>query len=615
MNTDSALRQLANGEAIQIMDPAVPGQHRLAWGLAGAVATVILLFRLGAGAVIERGDGVAHYTIARWSWKHPGLLLDHWGKPLFTLLASPFAQLGHIGPALFNVIVALVTMLLSIRMVARYGRFGTLLYPLFLASASHYVLMVMAGMTEPLFGLLTIITIHFCLEERPNVAATIASLTPFSRPEFIAFVPCVILWLAYREQWKALPWLGAGTLVYALAGWLLLGDALWYLHNDPYGNGPSMYGHGDPWTFIRQLDDVTGRPLMVMAAAGLLAIPYLIVREGARRIAPLMLLCVLPTFLILVLHMYLWGKGIKGSAGILRVISTAVPMLALFASAVLALLFERLAIRQRYAARWLPAVVVTVAVWAFVDMSQRDLLPIPKNEDESALRRVAEHIVTELGPEEKLFTTHPFMGLVCDTDPYDTSRYEMAYGAPALRCMEQGDILFWDSELGPNESGLPFDRLWNDSALTLIAFDEPTRGHKVIRGVYYELFAFKRSPSRRAAVTDTLVNVDAVELTDAFELPPGNPGVLLEEFEVVCHAAPSGGAAQQLILVYEESDGGHVVRYRQEELEGGAEHIHLRMKPGTSAAARRLRFVDPHHRGATISGFRIVRHGWSQQLL
>ena len=54
---------------------------------------------------VEPGDGITHYQIAHYAFKYPGNFLKHWGKPIFTLLTAPFAQLGFVGMILFNLLV------------------------------------------------------------------------------------------------------------------------------------------------------------------------------------------------------------------------------------------------------------------------------------------------------------------------------------------------------------------------------------------------------------------------------------------------------------------------------------------------------------------------------
>jgi hypothetical protein len=50
------------------------------------------------------GDGIMHYFISNASWENPELFLHHWGKPLFILFSSSFAQFGFYGMVIFNII-------------------------------------------------------------------------------------------------------------------------------------------------------------------------------------------------------------------------------------------------------------------------------------------------------------------------------------------------------------------------------------------------------------------------------------------------------------------------------------------------------------------------------
>ncbi len=54
-------------------------------------------------------DDLNHTQIAKYAWKYPHLLLDHWGKPFYTLIASPFAQFGNMGTKMMNVLFALLS--------------------------------------------------------------------------------------------------------------------------------------------------------------------------------------------------------------------------------------------------------------------------------------------------------------------------------------------------------------------------------------------------------------------------------------------------------------------------------------------------------------------------
>jgi hypothetical protein len=79
------------------------------------IAPYILLFtgialagiQLLSTGVNGETDSITHYQIARHAFKYPQLFFDHWGKPLFTLLSAPFAQLGYIGSVVFNLLCGL----------------------------------------------------------------------------------------------------------------------------------------------------------------------------------------------------------------------------------------------------------------------------------------------------------------------------------------------------------------------------------------------------------------------------------------------------------------------------------------------------------------------------
>src|ERR1043165_5405053 len=65
----------------------------------------------------DAGDSITHYLFSRYAPIHPQLYFDHWAKPLFVLLASPFAQLGITGMKIFNSLVSLGTILVTFRAI------------------------------------------------------------------------------------------------------------------------------------------------------------------------------------------------------------------------------------------------------------------------------------------------------------------------------------------------------------------------------------------------------------------------------------------------------------------------------------------------------------------
>lgn len=304
-----------------------------ALGLGFLLAVALLVLRTAGDGVLEKGDGVNHYLIARYSWRHPELFLDLWGKPLFTLLASPFAQVGHFGVAVFNIVVAMTTACAGVLALRKAGGVAQMVFPFLVLLAPQYVMMTLAGMTEPLFGLLSVLSILFLVYDRPVLAAIVASLTPFARPEYVAFLPAVCAWLVLRKEWRALPWCLFGFVFYALLTTVVWGEPLWFWTSDPYQNAGGIYGSG-PWNFfVHRAEQVIGRPLLTLGVLALVLWPVIWWPDRTERRTHLMMLITeaAPALGIVLIHSLLWFVGTRGSAGLLRVLVTSIPMAALFA--------------------------------------------------------------------------------------------------------------------------------------------------------------------------------------------------------------------------------------------------------------------------------------------
>lgn len=70
------------------------------------LALLIMAFVLpGTG---DEGDSVTHYLISKYAFETPTNFFDHWGKPLFVLFSSIFAQFGFIGIKFFNVLSTII---------------------------------------------------------------------------------------------------------------------------------------------------------------------------------------------------------------------------------------------------------------------------------------------------------------------------------------------------------------------------------------------------------------------------------------------------------------------------------------------------------------------------
>ena len=85
--------------------------------LVTAVAAVYGL--LSTGTYYD--DDIAHYLIARYAWKHPGLFMQTWGRPAFTILYAPAAALGFGAVRCFSAVLAGVVCFMAARLAKLYG--------------------------------------------------------------------------------------------------------------------------------------------------------------------------------------------------------------------------------------------------------------------------------------------------------------------------------------------------------------------------------------------------------------------------------------------------------------------------------------------------------------
>ena len=74
-----------------------------AWrGLEPLIFLLYLCIVLLSTGVYGDADSYTHFQIAKYAFKYPYLLLNLWGKPVFTLLAAPFAPPDILGQSIAN---------------------------------------------------------------------------------------------------------------------------------------------------------------------------------------------------------------------------------------------------------------------------------------------------------------------------------------------------------------------------------------------------------------------------------------------------------------------------------------------------------------------------------
>lgn len=506
---------------------AIQRDHGPAVLTVGLAAVVVILRVLSAG-MPGGGDAVEHYLHARYYWHHAEAALNEWGKPTFSLLASPFAQLGLEGMALFCACCALATALL----IFRYLKAPNVLawrwaVPLLLFSPPVYVETVFAGLTEPLFGLCSVAIVLLLIDQRYRSAMILTSFLPFVRPEYAAFAPFAIGVVLWQRKWTALAWLPLGTVLYvAVCGWLAQDP--WRMFTQTTYLGVTGYGQGSSWWFIVRAWDIYGAAFPAVLLMAGLGWAFLVWKRPALRLRHLLVawLTLLPAVAILALHSYAWYHGGMGSLGLLRVMATTVPLLVLFIVHVFTTLWAGW---EGPSARWkaglLPALLAVYGVLAYTSLHDRVRLPMPLDEVQRLQHRVAAWVEDQGPSRGRLVTRDPTLVMLCGLDPWDsnaTIELQADGGRIAGPDLHHGDLVVWDAHFAANEGGAPIERLDENPLLRPLATFEPDVPFTILGGGLYYIRAFRVDTSRWEQWDQRL-----------FDLEAGVGQVIVERFDTL----------------------------------------------------------------------------------
>lgn len=590
------------------------------WWMAWAMLAVIL--RLLSTGIPESGDGVMHHLIARHSWQHTRLFLDHWGKPLFTLFSSSFAQLGLWGMTLFNALCFVATCWAADVALKERSTLGRWLFAPLLLCMPVYGSMVFAGLTEVLFGTVALLAVIALYAQRYVLAMIIASLLPFARPEYVAVWPFLIGWVLWMRRWKALPWILFAHVIYAVAGTFEFGDPFWVFTRDPYTGAASVYGQGLLLHFTDHIQHIYGAPFMWALAVGISLALLQVVREREQRKAiGFFTFCgLLPAFAIMVVHSILWWKGLKGSLGLTRVLATGAPLGALFVCAMLVAPMRNWNMRKWPVFALTSVAGITYIGWAVSAFLAEQCLPMQGSPVERVAREVGETVAAIKGDYRRVVHAPPLVALFAGTDPFDTAT--VGHGNE----VRPNDLLVWDAAFGPNEGGMPLDGLLKNPELDLVKVIVPEERWIVLGGNPMEYFLFAGRPSRSKVSCTSLVengkwSSELREMRcDTVQCEGNDPGTLcLAENEyplefrhlewdmtdlLYADVALTGNTNERLRVVMEQNTPTKRISYWAQDIGPGEFKLNFHVPPHGPEAIDKLFFINLDRKKVMISEFK-----------
>lgn len=429
----------------------------------GVVVSVCFVFL--TENTYDTGDSINHYLYARYAPQHPLNLLHSWAKPLFTLVIMGPSQLGYKALMLFQCGLVAASAWLSYQVARGLHIPYAALAILCCYAAPDYFHIQFSGLTEPMFGLILIGSVALAVYGRPAWSTALASWLPFVRSEGFMLLGLWVLYLAWQRQWRALPLVFLGYLVYSAVGAVVLGEPGWVFGQNAYPT-VSQYGHGKPSQYLVGLLYLLGWVISVLVVIGG---ANLVVRARHKALwrsslfQAELLLIYGSAILFVTAHTIFWYYGLFGSAGLTRVLAMLPPLLAIVALRGLNCLTNlgRTPQTQRYIATGV-ATLAVVFLFTGLRMSlrwQRDFKAIG---DLALAQQAAAWYRQQPGHQGKpVVLEHSAVAYALGVDIFDRQARPLAYVDKQLQLdkLPVGTMVFWDDWFSVVEGGLPAELL------------------------------------------------------------------------------------------------------------------------------------------------------------
>jgi len=447
-------------------------------------AAVISLFD-GIG---DSGDSILHYLYSKYAFKHPELFLHHWAKPVFVLLSAPFAQFGFTGMKVFNALVTGCTIFFTYKICESLDIKNALLSTVLLLFAPLHFVLIFSGLTEPLFAAFLSGSLYLMVRERHFSSALVLSFLPFVRSEGLVIIAVWVFCFLLKKRWYAIAGLMVGHVVYAVAGWLLYDyELLWIFRKMPY-NYRSQYGSGSFTHYFVQMTYIVGIPIYVLLWIGVISI----VRNTLRRTSNLYIQ--VPILLgfgaFFMTHTMAWYLGLMGSMGLVRVLISVMPLIAIIALLGFNFITEEFFIHNKNIKFAIKIMLIAyLLIFPFMPnpaaFNWRDL---NLNKYDVQAIQVRDYITANVDIDQRKFLyVHPYMSEILNIDHFDPQQHQELQ-PDFMQHLNEGDVVIWDFWFSVIERGVTKEMLDDTPELELM-YELKDDNRKTTYAVYVRRFS------------------------------------------------------------------------------------------------------------------------------
>lgn len=455
--------------------------------------TLIMLLSTG---ITGDTDSITHYLFARYAFKYPGLFIEHWGKPLFTILSSPFAQLGYHGALLFNLLCGLLTAWLVYKIAKKLlYDYVWVVIPMVIFTPVYLVNMN-TSLTEILFSLVLVAAIYLFLYERYLFSALVISFIPFARTEGLMFLALFLLAFLWMRKYRAIPFLAAGFILFGFLGVPKYGDFWWFFTAMPYGeHGSQLYGSGSFFYYFRHFHHIMGFPLIILALVGSMAMFkwFVSAKKLYRDVGwTTEYMLILPSFFgFILVHSILWWQGWMGVLASYRFMACVLPLGALLSLAGFNVIINSVSYNRVTRNRIGALIMVSILAMPFVYYK----IPFISRGNFDAIEKGADWLKSSSYNDRFVYYFDPSVAFFLGEDPWDNTKVLQINPdrENPENSFKNRSVIFWENNFGPREAGLSFDKLLYNPHFKLLNVFVPRKDFKSATGDYYILTLFEKS--------------------------------------------------------------------------------------------------------------------------
>lgn len=381
-------------------------------------------------------DDIQHFLIAKYSWLNPKLFLHLFGKTLFLLLLSPFAQFGLIGARIFNSISAILSCIVTYLVAKKLKINNSLFSPIFLAFIPYFFFSALNNSAHVLASLFLVSAIYFYLKEKYEISAFLISALTQISAEFLLFIFLWVFLLAKEKKFVSIPLLFLFPLL------IIIPNLSWFWYNNPYfGLNALRYQVASPYIFIKNIIIAFGPIALILLFFGF----YLSFKKFN-----ILHVCLIFYFLI---YFLVWYYGIIFPYHVTPLVTIA-PIVAIFANNALNSLFMKI---NKNLTIPLTILIIFLMVLQYNYLSIK--IPVPLNEEQKVVKKASDWFVNSNYTDRRIYNDYPFFAYSANINPFSTDvlrTKDMLENKPEKK-PKSGDIIVCDTHFCLGDYKIPLN--------------------------------------------------------------------------------------------------------------------------------------------------------------